>query len=425
MVMQSKTKVNNIDITYNVEQEIFKALPVTPPATNLLYTSVSVVNTYYNMSFANSGLIMPPGSATLINIGDSPLNNIVYTHPSATTAKPSDVTVQYMIQASPGKSGSGELISRDVLSNSVMNSLILAAINKVEYIIFPFIGGELFYKELERVEIQAGRTHSKNKHAEILVKGVTDFYDFIEKGKSGLTNTVKEIYFSPWGEIEKNALIDAKRNASTSKKNIGSVLKVSSGTKNLIDETIDLIHKGTRINAIVNAANVELSFGSGISSMCYAAIGENHSKQTELHTIRDTFISAFKQYIKQKNSESGTSGITTSTSVPTSISAPTSTSISAPTLMSVTIPAPAPALSPPSPKKPAIKEINGINRRATVQEFIDAQEKGINGGAKIPGGVNDSITYSVTGSTFVIAISVLVIRYTSAKYPNNNKDEVA
>jgi protein PsiE len=32
---------------------------------------------------------------------------------------------------------------------------------------------------------------------------------------------------------------------------------------------------------------------------------------------------------------------------------------------------------------------------------------------------------AVAGSTFVIALSVLVIRYTSAKYPNNNKDEVA
>ena len=32
---------------------------------------------------------------------------------------------------------------------------------------------------------------------------------------------------------------------------------------------------------------------------------------------------------------------------------------------------------------------------------------------------------AVAGSTFVIAISVLVIRYTSAKYPNNNNDEVA
>jgi nicotinic acid mononucleotide adenylyltransferase len=554
------------------------------------------------MTFANRGLIMPPGSATLIKIGDSPLNNIVYKHPSATTAKPSDVTVKYMIQASPGESGTGELISRDVLSNSVMNSLILAAINKVEYIIFPFIGGKIFYDKLVSVEKEANRTHSTVKHAEILVKGVIDFYDFIEKEKSGLTNTVKEIYFSPWGEIEKNALIDAKRNASTSKKIIGSVLKVSSGTKNLIDETIDLIHNGTPINAIVNAANVELSFGSGISSMCYAAIGENRSKQTELHSIRDVFISAFKQYIKQKNSESGASGtlsllkkiddsgimkleepggyvtvtsdiydfysmdeknqlvstkvkdikwnnfyntkesgsfikyipmgtllfyydikkkdsknnyikcwfsfntdgtILSSKSsisnifllnalnpignegnivwldsskvklvplntadkklvtetiksiktnseesdvlsknffIKSSLSAydsgkyeldeikkntliklakevgyalpdikdwplkkkvsSSSESASASASASTSVPPPG-----TSSKKPAIKEINGINRRATVKEFIEAQDKGIKGGAKIPGGVNDSITYHLTGSTFEEALT--------------------
>jgi phosphate starvation-inducible membrane PsiE len=32
---------------------------------------------------------------------------------------------------------------------------------------------------------------------------------------------------------------------------------------------------------------------------------------------------------------------------------------------------------------------------------------------------------SVAGSTFVIAVSVLVIRYTSAKFPSDKKDEVA
>jgi nicotinic acid mononucleotide adenylyltransferase len=606
MVMESKTKVNNI--TYYIEQEIFNALPVTPPATNLLNGSVSVVKTYYNMSFANSN-IMPPGSATLINIGGSPLNNIVYNHPQATTAKPSGVTVQYMIQASPGKSGSGALISRDVLSNSVMNSLILAAINKVEYIIFPFIGGEIFYKELERVEIKEGRTHSKNKHAEILVKGVTDFYNFIDTAKSGLTSTIKEIYFSPWGEIEKNALIDAKHRASGTKKILDSVLKVSSGTKTLIDETIDLIQKGTHINAIVNAANVELSFGSGISSMCYAAIGKNGpDKQKELRNIRDMFISAFKKYIKQKNSDSGTSGtisllkkiddsgimkletpggyvmasgdiydfysmdekkqfvnnkvkdlkwnnfyntkesgsfikyipmgtllfyydikkkdfknnyikcwfsfnidgsILSSKSsisnifllnalnplgnegnivwldsskvklvpfnnadkelvtktvnfiktnseesdllskkffIKSSLSAydsgkyeldeirkntliklakevlakdvsyvfpdikdwPLKKKVSSSsTSSSTSVPAPGTlsSSSVSSSKKPSVKEINGINRRATTKEFIDAQDKGIKGGEKIPGGVNDSITYHVTGSTFEEALA--------------------
>ena len=249
---------------------------------------------------------MPAGSATLLNIGDSPLNNIVYVHPDATTAKPSDVTVKYMIQASPGKSGTGKLTTKDTLSNSVMNSLILAAINKVKFIIFPFIGGELFFKELERVENEAGRIHNKNRHAEMLIKGVVDFYDFTVP--NGLTNTVKKIYFCPWGDDERNALLDAKHKASATNKYLDVVLQISKGKTNLIEETINLVHNGTPVNAIVNAANVELLFGSGISSMCYAAIGENRSKQTELYGIRDMFIKAFKQYIKQKNSESGASG---------------------------------------------------------------------------------------------------------------------
>ena len=294
--MQRKTKINNI--TFYIEKEIFKALPVTPPATNSLYNNVSIVRTSYSMTYANSG-IMPAGSATILYIGDSPLNNIKYSHPSATTATPSDVTVKYMIQASPGKSGTGELITRDTLSNSVMNSLILAAINKVECIIFPFIGGELFFKELERVENEAGRIHNKNRHAEMLIKGIIDFYDFTIP--NGLTNTVKKIYFCPWDDDERNALIDAKRKASATNKYLDVALQISKGKTNLIEETINLVHTGIQVNAIVNAANVELSFGSGVSSMCYAAIGKAGGKQKDLDKTKNTFIDAFKQYIKQKN----------------------------------------------------------------------------------------------------------------------------
>jgi hypothetical protein len=46
-----------------------------------------------------------------------------------------------------------------------------------------------------------------------------------------------------------------------------------------------------------------------------------------------------------------------------------------------------------SSKKPTITEINGINRRASTDEFKNAHIKGITGGTKIPGGVNNTITY--------------------------------
>jgi len=39
--------------------------------------------------------------------------------------------------------------------------------------------------------------------------------------------------------------------------------------------------------------------------------------------------------------------------------------------------------------------------------------------------INIDEMLAVAGSTFVIAVSVLVIRYTSAKFPSDKKDEVA
>ena len=306
-VSSTQRTVKVSKITYYTQKEIFKALEVTPPATNLLDNNVSVINTDYNMTYAGLG-IMPPGSATLLYIGDKPLNNISYNHPTATPTSASSVTVKYMIQASPGKSGTGDLITRYALSNSVMNSLILATLNGVKNIIFPFIGGEIFFKKLEAVELAAGIVHSKTEHAKMLLKGVTDFYEFIKVNKIG--STLEKIYFCPWGKEEVDALYSAKSyvsssSSSSSSSSIGKVLTILQGKFNLIDETINLAKRSipVLIDAIVNAANVELTFGSGVSSMCNAAIGQDASKQQKLYEIKKQFTDAFKKYIKQKNDD--------------------------------------------------------------------------------------------------------------------------
>ena len=244
---QQSVKVSKI--TYYIQNEIFKALQVTPPATNLLDKNVSVVNTDYSKTYSGSG-IMPPGSATLLDIGDKPLFNITYDHSTATPAAPSNVTVKYMIQASPAKSGTGELITRDTLSNSVMNSLILASLNGVENIIIPFIGGEIFFKSLVAVELAAGRKHNKTEHAKMLLKGVMDFYEFMKDNKK--TNTLKQIYFCPWGKEEEGALYSAKSYVSSSgsgiKKMVDSVISILDGKSNLIEETINLAKRSTPVN---------------------------------------------------------------------------------------------------------------------------------------------------------------------------------
>jgi nicotinic acid mononucleotide adenylyltransferase/O-acetyl-ADP-ribose deacetylase (regulator of RNase III) len=308
---QRKVKVSKI--TYYTQNKIFEALQVTPSATNLLDKNVSVINTDYSMEYARSN-IMPPGSATLLNIRDKPLNNITYTHPDAATASPSELTVKYMIQASPGMSGTGELITRDTLSNSVMNSLILATLNGVKNIIFPFIGGEIFFKKLEAVEKAAGRVHSKTEHAKMLLKGVTDFYEFMKVNKiNKIGSTLQKIYFCPWGKEEVDALYVAKSDASTSNRIINTVLHISGGTRNLIEETINLAKRSipVLIDAIVNAANVEMIFGNGVSSMCFAAIGNDDSKQKQLDGIKTQFIEAFKKYMKQQNDDNSSSSYIT------------------------------------------------------------------------------------------------------------------
>ena len=395
---QDKLKVSKI--TYYTQKEIFKALEVTPPATNLLDNNVSVINTDYSMEYADSN-IMPPGSATLLNIEDKPLNNIVYKHPNATSALQSKLTVKYMIQASPGMSGTGELITRDTLSNSVMNSLILATLNGVKNIIFPFIGGEIFFEKLKAVENEAGRVHNKTEHAKMLLKGVTDFYEFMKVSNIG-SSTLEKIYFCPWGEEEVKALESAKSDASTSNSIINTVLHISDGTHNLIEETMSLATLTTPIiiDAIVNAANVELVFGNGVSSMCFAAIGNDGNKKTQLGVIKTQFIKAFKKYIKQPIIHVAH----TSSVFPAAPVVPT-VSPAALVVPSVSPAAPiASAVSTSSTTKTAITQINGIKKRASVEDFKSAQRNGFKVNDKIPGGVDEKILYTVGGSTFEKAL---------------------
>ena len=58
-----------------------------------------------------------------------------------------------------------------------------------------------------------------------------------------------------------------------------------------------------------------------------------------------------------------------------------------------------------SVKSSSITNINGIIRRATVNDFKEAQQNGIKAGTKIPGGMDNTITYHQTGSKFEEALS--------------------
>ena len=92
-----------------------------------------------------------------------------------------------------------------------------------------------------------------------------------------------------------------------------------------------------------------------------------------------------------------------------SMSSPPRISMSSPRsptpVTSYSAPAPSSAPLASSTKKSTIININGIIRRATVKEFKDAHQNGIKENTKIPGGMNDTITYHQTGSNFKTALS--------------------
>jgi hypothetical protein len=282
---------------------------------------VSAIGTDYSSSYATEK-IMPAGSATLLYIGDNDLYSIkqvvvIDAHGNKTTIWDPDskttTKIKYMIHASPAKSDNVKRdITKDTISNSVMNSLILAAKNGVKKIIFPFIGGQIFYDTLKaNVDAErgsSGKKYDKAEHAEVLVKGVTDFYDVYNKISFHDTTplSIDKIYFLTYGKgsEEESGMQEAIRKATDGTSHLGQVLKqLKKGT--LISNVITP-HGVDNIDAIVNAGNTNHGFasGSGVADMCFAGLNDNNSYQTKLDTIKTKFIEAFNAYIANTTSAS-------------------------------------------------------------------------------------------------------------------------
>ena len=437
-------------ITLPVELEIFGNLPKnywisgkgSKPTFNPLNRSVSIIGTDYSEAEGKSNK-MPLGSATLLYIGNISLINVSYGSgaPPYPTMDNKTRKINYMIQASPGSSvGGGNGLTKTTLSNSVMNSLILATLHNVKEIIIPFIGGKLFVEQLTNSD----PLYTKKKHADLLIKGVVDYYDYI-KSNSNIRNNIEKIYFSAAGD-EISALNEAIRDKKLN--NTVSVIDIKK------EELIKAAINNIKIDAIVNAANTELGlrFGTGISGMLFAGIGSNSQKQVDLDKTKELFIKAFNAYIQKQNTPSATSVspattttiLTSATLAPPKIGASVTTSlVTSPVLGSVVSgspapPVPAPSAKPPGSPGPSLAPVldpslkpsrplpplptllpgsapstkilapaptpaltrppvrsgskplpssisTGLNiTRATVEDFVDAQTNGIKGGTQIP-----------------------------------------
>ena len=386
------SKIDNI--SYKIEQDIFNSNPDSSKV-SMLKKNVSIIGTNYTTSYSDIGSgIMPPGSASSINISGMPIYNIEYTPSTSTSKTLSDANisscVSYMIQASPAQGGTGGLITPDTIANSIMNSLILAAQNGAKNVIIPFIGGGVFLSNLQK---QFGAGYSLAKHAKILIEGVTKYFDFVSTPEAVLLkinpNSIETILFCPFNSLkvdEKTPLDDAI-NAKSSVFAGKCKVTTTNGSINIIKATIDQCNSGMKNIAIVNAANVELKFGTGIASMCYAAINNDSKKQTELTNIKNQFVTAYKNYIAGKKTSPPASPAASPPASPSKVTTPASPSkvtapakltaapakppVAAPAKPSAAAPA-KPPVAAPSPSKP-IGEVT-YGPRATIVNFRNAQD---------------------------------------------------
>ena len=194
---------------------------------------VSAIGTDYSTKYAGED-IMPPGSATLLYIGDTELYDIIQDGSTWSPGSKTTTKIKYMIHASPAKSDQVERdITKDTISKSVMNSLMLAAKNGVKKIILPFIGGQIFYNKLKnKVDAEtgsSGKKYDKAQHAEVLVKGVTDFYDVYNKISFNDTTqlSIDEIFFLTYGtgSDEETGMQEAIKKAISATPFFNGVLK--------------------------------------------------------------------------------------------------------------------------------------------------------------------------------------------------------
>jgi len=322
------------------------------------------------------GGIMPPGSASVINISGMPIYDIVY-DPSSSTSKTLSKNisscVNYMIQASPARGGFGELITTNTVANSIMNSLILAAQNRAKNVIIPFIGGGVFLAELQR---KIGAVYSLAEHAKILVKGVTRYFDYISKPERAAPlnindKSIETILFCPFNSPkDEKTPLDAAIKANSSVFAGKCNVTTTNGSMNIIKATIDQCKNGMKNIAIVNAANVELKFGTGIASMCHAAINNDSKKQTELTDIKNQFVIAYKNYIAGKKTSPPASPAASPPASPSKVTTPASPVLASPSKLPAV--ASKPSAAPASPSKP-IGEVT-YGTRATIVNFRNAQD---------------------------------------------------
>jgi O-acetyl-ADP-ribose deacetylase (regulator of RNase III) len=251
--------------------------------------------------------VLPSGSASIVKLDEfsSTKNKDLYFINR-------DDNIKFILQAAPGSNEQNDLPSYGAngLTNSVYNCLYLANKNNVKGIAFPIIGGQIFFDKLKI---------PKNKLYELLLQGVANYFNDFDDSEI-------EIVLFAQPNIEDNSGSDNFEEVFTTflttYTHINKILKKLKNTnkkdpKNPKDTTDDFdasvfavskIYNDesanhTKITALVNAANTELKFGTGLSGEFAKKINfvyHNLSTTIDKHSkeLIKKFHEAYVEYVK-------------------------------------------------------------------------------------------------------------------------------
>jgi O-acetyl-ADP-ribose deacetylase (regulator of RNase III) len=274
------------NITLKCQENIFKLATKDSDELNILQKHLSVLRT--DTQYATNKNL-PPGSATIVDLNyyrkdfNYPAGRVKLGNQYKKNKKNEIVEeavnsfnkeILFVIQAAPAGFGATN-ISNQSVTNSVYNCLYLANANGVKGIAFPIIGGSIFFSAL-------GIT--KNQLYEFLLQGVADYFNDFESSK------IEIVLFAGSKRVDENDDFNKTFNEFFSKNQIvkDKLKKIETGIFDAYYQYNNNDSNTTKITALVNAANTEITF-TGVSGLALGfknmlgGVGEKN-KDT-LHTL--------------------------------------------------------------------------------------------------------------------------------------------
>jgi hypothetical protein len=251
------------NITPECQQDIFGLVPSTSSEQDILKKHLSVLRTD-TQNATNDNL--PPGSATIVDLNyyrekfEYPKNTqkLGIDNKNNIDVNSFNKEILFVIQAAPGGFRATNA-SKESLKNCVYNSLYLANAKGIKGIAFPLIGAGIFGDFLIRDKVVS----DKNELYNLLLEGVTDYFKYF-------TNSIIEIILF--------ADFKPKKTDNDNFEKIFTEFKHSFKAK-LIRKEDDIFiatdkynkeeSNSVKINALVNAANTEITF-DGVDGIALA-----------------------------------------------------------------------------------------------------------------------------------------------------------